>query len=440
MPGTRNTTAEIGRAGGEGGAHATFPALRVERGERDEHGTRRRRDRGAPAIHRIGRAVRTLNLDAQHRGVGLREVDGDARARQGDAGRSHRRRGGGIVRALRGRAVRRLVQVEAEQGDGVVIPVHVARNAVAHACVCVMKSRGMFVVVVPATVSMPVQGQPCQEACVHQPGGLPEMMPPVPPVGPAPPEPPSVPPCPACRRRRLVRAYRRAPVGVPPTPEAPPVPGVPPVPPVPTLHVPVGTHAVPHGSVPPGHEHAPFVHTLPPLQAFPHVPQFVGSPSGFTHAVPRTIRPGQVAVQPRCPRSIGRPAGQTLPQAPQFCGSETRLMQPVPHSDKPGHNCTRHRALPAGSASAPARPQFAGSNARLAQRFPQSVCPPGQFTLSSSSSPPAQSADYTRRTGQQTFPTMRAAQATGSWPPVCHRDPTRTRSESALFRRKPRDG
>jgi hypothetical protein len=52
---------------------------------------------------------------------------------------------------------------------------------------------------------------------------------------------------------------------------APPAPEVPPVP----LHVPGATHAAPHCTVPAGHAHAPFVHTLPFEQTVPHVPQFV---------------------------------------------------------------------------------------------------------------------------------------------------------------------
>src|SRR6186713_171650 len=128
----------------------------------------------------------------------------------------------------------------------------------------VVKSLGVLIVVVPAMMSTPVHVQPCHELCVHQPGGLPVIMPPVPPVGAAPLEPPVAPPVPL--------------PAVPPVltlPEAPPVPVPPaPVPPVPT-HVPVGTQAAPHASVFTGQAHVPLVQSLPPLHTLPHAPQFV---------------------------------------------------------------------------------------------------------------------------------------------------------------------
>jgi hypothetical protein len=216
----------------------------------------------------------------------------------------------------------------------------------------------MFVVVVPATVSMPVQVQPCHDACVHQPGGLPVIMPPLPPVGPeplVPPAPPEAPPVP--------------PFGMPPLPPfgIPPLPpfGMPPLPPVPTLHVPAGTQPALQSSMPAGQEHALFAHCCPPEHAMPQLPQLNGSLTVFTQDVPHTM-PGHCDAHVLLTQNCAV-AGQTLPHVPQFSESAEVLMQPVPHACQPGGHAQApftHACPPEHTRPQP--PQFAVSFRMLA--------------------------------------------------------------------------
>jgi hypothetical protein len=96
------------------------------------------------------------------------------------------------------------------------------------------------------------------------------------------------------------------------------------------LHVPAGTQAAPHVTLPAGQLHTPLAQTLPPGQMLPQAPQFVWSASRLAHA------PLGHAVRLHVAEHVlfeqnGAVAGQMLPQAPQFSWSEAEFMQLVPH-------------------------------------------------------------------------------------------------------------
>jgi hypothetical protein len=91
------------------------------------------------------------------------------------------------------------------------------------------------------------------------------------------------------------------------------------------------THRPSHSVIPFEHTHTPPTHAVPPVQAFPQLPQFDGSAFGSTQLWPHRISStAQVALQP--PFEHDRSAAHGLPQLPQFSGSVLVFVQAPAHS------------------------------------------------------------------------------------------------------------
>ena len=80
-----------------------------------------------------------------------------------------------------------------------------------------------------------------------------------------------------------------------------------------------------------GHSHVPALHTAPPGQAWPHIPQWSVELSVSTQraGVPQLVSPVPHAVQ-RPPAHVPS-APQLFRHAPQFATSVVTSTQPVPH-------------------------------------------------------------------------------------------------------------
>jgi hypothetical protein len=81
-----------------------------------------------------------------------------------------------------------------------------------------------------------------------------------------------------------------------------------------------------------GHAQLPPRHCSPPLQAVPHVPQFVRSDLVSTQLDPHFVRPGSQVVWQSPLLQTSPPAVlQVFPQIPQFAGSVDVSVQVAPH-------------------------------------------------------------------------------------------------------------
>jgi hypothetical protein len=160
------------------------------------------------------------------------------------------------------------------------------------------------------------------------------------------------------------------------------------------------THELPHRASPDPHaaEHCPMLHASPPMQPFPHDPQFAALDCKSAHTNPGPPLPMVMqAVSPaghmHAPCMQGAPVGQAFPQAPQLafdvCRS-THVMPPRPpmHAVSPVEQpCTQlpvvHMLSPGHRLPQP--PQFLGSVCVSVHWTPHRVSPPPQLHA-----PPAQ--------------------------------------------------
>lgn len=132
--------------------------------------------------------------------------------------------------------------------------------------------------------------------------------------------------------------------------------------------------------LPDGHVHALLVQLVPPVQTFPHAPQFASSLVVSMQELPHCVSP-----EPHCEAHL--PAEhtwvdpQTLPHAPQFFASEAVSVQALPHAMPfaQTHAPSLHDA-PLGQ-TVPHAPQFFASDPRSTHAWLQLVSPGVQSPL-----------------------------------------------------------
>jgi hypothetical protein len=114
---------------------------------------------------------------------------------------------------------------------------------------------------------------------------------------------------------------------------------------------------------------------LPPVQAFPHAPQFAELVARFTHEPAHAV--SSAAQVPRQAPPLQTSSGaHVTPQPPQLCGSASRSAHAPPHEVVPrGHwHAPATHVVPHGHAPAQV-PQCAVSVIRFAQSPLHAVSP-----------------------------------------------------------------